>query len=128
MLTFSIPMLPNANTHRKTPLEIYSIYAGNKEIYCIFKTCYIFSVSFSAKFHLFHDFIFFCSNNPQVFYKPCPIIEIVSPGSIRVKIALSECTHNNTRTADWFFMKFDFREFYTKNIFIIHSFIGMCRM
>jgi hypothetical protein len=31
---------------KKTPLEINFIYLGNKEIYCIFKTCHIISVHF----------------------------------------------------------------------------------
>jgi len=46
-----------------TPLEIIFIYSGNKEIYCIFKTCCIIPVLFSTKCHLFHNLIFFCSNN-----------------------------------------------------------------
>ena len=36
------------NTRRETTLEIQFIYLGNKEIYCIFKTCCIISVSFST--------------------------------------------------------------------------------
>jgi hypothetical protein len=48
---------------KKTPLEIDIIYLGNKVIYWIFKTCCIISVLFYTKFFLFHNFIFFCSNN-----------------------------------------------------------------
>ena len=40
---------------------MYFIYLGNKDIYCIFKTCRIISVLFSTKCRLFHHFIFFCS-------------------------------------------------------------------
>jgi hypothetical protein len=52
---------------KKTHLEIHFMYLGNKEIYCIFKTCYIISVLFSTKCHLFDKLIFFCSNNTHVF-------------------------------------------------------------
>ena len=51
------------NTCRKTPLEINFMYLDKKEIYCIFKMCCIISVLFSTKCHLFHNFIFLCSNN-----------------------------------------------------------------
>ena len=42
-----------------TPLEIYFVYLGNKEIYCTFSTCCTVSVLFSTKCHLFQNFIFF---------------------------------------------------------------------
>jgi hypothetical protein len=44
-------------TDVKALLEINFIYLGIKEIYCILKTCYIVSVLFSTKCHLFHSFI-----------------------------------------------------------------------
>ena len=65
-LTFYRTAFP-ANTCRKIPIEIHFIYFANKEIYCIFKTFCISSVSFSTKCYLFHNFIFFCTNN--VFHK-----------------------------------------------------------
>jgi hypothetical protein len=43
------------------------IYLGNKEIYCIFKTCCIISVLFSAKCHLFHN-LAFCVQVTLIFY------------------------------------------------------------
>ena len=39
--TFTWPKFVYANTCKKPPLEINFIYSGNKEIYCIFKTCCI---------------------------------------------------------------------------------------
>jgi hypothetical protein len=66
-----IPALPYANLRRKTPLEIHFIYSSNKEIYCIFNMCCIISGVYSTKCHLFHDFVFFCSNNTHVSLKPC---------------------------------------------------------
>ena len=48
-------------TCEKTP-KIHFIYLGNKEVYCIFKTCCIMCVLVSTKCHLFHTFTFFCSN------------------------------------------------------------------
>jgi hypothetical protein len=39
------------------------IYFFNQYIYCILKTCCIVSYLFSTNNHLFHNFIFFCSNN-----------------------------------------------------------------
>jgi len=53
------------------PQEIYFIYLDKKEIYCTFKICCIISVLFSKIFCLFHNFIFSCSNNNNVFHKPC---------------------------------------------------------
>ena len=35
----------------------------NREIYCSFRTCSIISVLFTTEFHLFHNIIFFCSND-----------------------------------------------------------------
>jgi len=49
--------------HEKTPLEIHFKCVGIKEIYHIFMTCYVVSVLFSTKCHLFNNFIFFCSPN-----------------------------------------------------------------
>lgn len=74
-----MPTLPNSNAFLKIPLEIYSIYLVKKEIYCICKIYYKLSVSFSAKFRLFHYFFFFFSNNPHVFHKPYNETEIATP-------------------------------------------------
>jgi hypothetical protein len=67
ILTFKWPTFAYANAKQKTPLEVHFIYLGNKEIYWIFKSCYIISILFPTKCHLFDNFIFFCSNNTQVF-------------------------------------------------------------
>jgi len=61
-LTIKRPMIAYANAQKKIPLEIHYIYLGNKEIYCIFKTCCIISVLFSTKCWFFWNFIFFFSN------------------------------------------------------------------
>jgi hypothetical protein len=63
VLTFQTLAFTCASAYRKKSLEIHFIYLGNKEIYCIFKTCCIISVLFSTKCRLCHNFIFFCSNN-----------------------------------------------------------------
>jgi hypothetical protein len=55
-------MFPYANTCKNTPVEIYFIYLGNKEIYCIFKTSCIMSVLFSTKCHLFLQFYLYVFN------------------------------------------------------------------
>jgi len=67
----------------KTPIEIYLTYLGNKEIYCIFRTCCVISDLLSTQCSLLHNFIFFCSNNmflinyvPKFKYQP---------GRLRVK-------------------------------------------
>jgi hypothetical protein len=60
---FKWSMFTYVNTQNITPLEIHVIYLGNKENYCIFKTGCIISVLFSVKYHLFHNFIFLCSNH-----------------------------------------------------------------
>jgi len=60
-LTFKWPTFAYVNTHKKTP-EINFIYLGNKELYCIFKTCCIICF-ISSKCCLFHNLIFFCANN-----------------------------------------------------------------
>jgi len=62
---------------KKIPLEIYVMYTyfSNKDIYCIFKTCCMISILFSIKCAVFHNFIFFCSNN-MFFLKPCVKVEI----------------------------------------------------
>ena len=57
------PVFANVNTCRKTPLEIYFTYVGNKKIYCIFRTWCIISVLYSSKCHLFHNVTFFCWNH-----------------------------------------------------------------
>jgi len=51
LCVFQTPVLPNANMHKKTPLEILFIYLCNK-IYCILQTRV--SVLFDTKCHLFH--------------------------------------------------------------------------
>jgi len=38
--------------------HINLVFLGNKEVYCIFKTCSIITVVFSTKCHLLHNFIF----------------------------------------------------------------------
>jgi len=45
-----------------TNLEIHFIHSDNKKIYVIFKKCCI-TCFISTKCHLFHNFIFFWSNN-----------------------------------------------------------------
>jgi hypothetical protein len=62
-VNFWRPMFAYMNACRRTPLEIYFVYLGKQEIYCLFKTCFIISVLFSTKWHLFRDFIIFCSSN-----------------------------------------------------------------
>jgi hypothetical protein len=64
---------------RKTPLEIHFMYLGNKEIYCIFNTCCIISLLFSTKCSLFHNFIFFCSNNSFCYSSLCYLLLLYSP-------------------------------------------------
>jgi hypothetical protein len=59
---FNCTTLPNANTRRKTPLEIRFIYSGKNVIYLIFQHCCIISLIFQ-KFNSFHKYIFSCSNN-----------------------------------------------------------------
>jgi len=56
-------MFTYENAQNKTSLEIHSIYLGNKETYCIFKTSHTISLLFSTKYNLFHNFIFLFSNN-----------------------------------------------------------------
>jgi hypothetical protein len=62
-LTHQWPTFARANAQKKTPFEIHFICLGNKEIYCIFKTCCVVSVLLSRECRLFHNYIFFCSNN-----------------------------------------------------------------
>ena len=57
----------NPNFHS----QIHFKCLGNKEIYCIFKPCCIVCVLFSAKCHLFHNFILSFPDNTLVFHKPC---------------------------------------------------------
>jgi len=56
-------MFAYVNSCRRTTLDIHFVYLGKKEIYPIFKTCYVISVLFSTKWHFFLEFIFFCSRN-----------------------------------------------------------------
>jgi hypothetical protein len=65
-LTFKRSVFAYANYEsawKNMPLEFDFMYLGNKEIYCIFKTCSIISIIFSTKCHLFRNFIIFSSNN-----------------------------------------------------------------
>jgi hypothetical protein len=48
---------------KKPTPEVNFIYLSTNEIECIFKTCHIISILFSAKCHLHHKYIFFCLNN-----------------------------------------------------------------
>ena len=57
------PVSAYLNAHGKTPLEFYFIYFDNKEIYCILMINCLIYFTFSTKRHLFHNFMFFCSNN-----------------------------------------------------------------
>jgi hypothetical protein len=74
------------NTYRKIALEINCIYLGNKEIYCIFKTCCIISVLFSTKCCLFHNFIFSCSK--ITFFINHAINFSTHPTRIKVKVGV----------------------------------------
>jgi hypothetical protein len=65
------PALLYTTVHRKTLPEIHFIHLCKNKIYYIFKTCCIISGLYSAKCHLFHNFICFCSNNTHVSHKPC---------------------------------------------------------
>ena len=69
LLTFSQPADYIQYANRNTPLEIHFMYLGNKEFHCIFKTCCIISGLLSTRYHLFNNFIFFCSYNIHVFHK-----------------------------------------------------------
>ena len=53
-------------THVGKQLEIHFMYLGNEDIYCILKT-WPYSVLFYTTCHLFHNFIFFHSNNTHIF-------------------------------------------------------------
>jgi hypothetical protein len=46
LITFERPVFAYMNSPRRTPLEMYFVYLGNKEIYCIFKTCCMITVLF----------------------------------------------------------------------------------
>jgi hypothetical protein len=54
------PMFTRVNAHKKTLIGIYFIYLGNKEIYCIFKTCCIMA------FVLPQNAIYFINLSPHV--------------------------------------------------------------
>jgi hypothetical protein len=73
-LNFKQPVFAYTSECMKQKLQIYFIYLGGKEIYCIFKTCHIISVLPSTKCHLCHNFIFFFCSNVHVFHKPCTAI------------------------------------------------------
>jgi len=49
--------------HANTPLEIQFMYLGQREIYCIFKTCYIISVLFEKK-----NAVYFIPKNTHLFH------------------------------------------------------------
>jgi hypothetical protein len=58
----------------KVPVFLcHPVYFGSNEIHCIFKTCCIISVFISTKCRSFHNFIYLCSNNTQVYHKPCKV-------------------------------------------------------
>jgi hypothetical protein len=57
------PVFAYVKAWRTIPLEIHFIYLGNKEVYFIFKTCWILSVVFPTKCYLLHNFILFCSDD-----------------------------------------------------------------
>ena len=91
------------NACRKTPLPIHFMYLGNKEINCIFKTCCTTFVSFSTKCSLNHIYIFFCSNNTQVFHKSCTEIQISTP--IRIKVNSAHAETNPVHDQSMFYTK-----------------------
>jgi hypothetical protein len=84
-LTVKGPTFAYANTCKKAPLQIY---LGNKEIYCIFKTCCIISVLFPTKCRLFHNFIFFSSNNTIFIYHALKFK--YQPGHLKVKFHVGD--------------------------------------
>jgi hypothetical protein len=67
-------------THKKTCF----MYLGNNKIYCIFKTFCIICDLFSTKCRLFHNFIFFCSNN-TIFINHVLKLKY-QPGYLRLKV------------------------------------------
>jgi len=65
-----------ANAGKENTLQIHFICLGNKEIYSIFRVWSTISILLSTELCLFHNLIFFCSNNTHVFHKPCTTISI----------------------------------------------------
>jgi hypothetical protein len=63
--------------HFKNILGINFKYGNNKKIYYILKTCYVISVSFSTKCHLFHNFIYGFISVIYVFLLLCLCILIL---------------------------------------------------
>ena len=74
-------------TRRKTPLETDFIYLGNKEIYCIFKTCCM--ISFIIHKMSFINYIFFCSNNTNVFLQT--LGQNLNTHPVRLKVKEATC-------------------------------------
>jgi hypothetical protein len=62
-LTVQRPVFSYVNTGWKICLEVNFMYLCKEETYCFCKTCHIISVLFDTKCCLFHNFVFFCSNN-----------------------------------------------------------------
>lgn len=75
-LTFERFLFMYLNTCKKNAPKINFVYSGNKEIYCIFRTCCIISVLVSKECHLFHNFTFslwtcfFINHVPEFKYQP----------------------------------------------------------
>ena len=84
MLTFERPVFAYVNICNKITPEIQFIYLGNMEMYCIFKTSCVISCLFSTKCCLFHNFIFFYSNN--IFFINHVLKFKYLPHSIKVNI------------------------------------------
>ena len=74
-LTTKWSMSVYTKTHYKTPFEIQFLYFGQREIYCIFKTCCIISVSFAQKM-LFISYFYLqmFQNNTHLFTGHVPIL------------------------------------------------------
>ena len=75
ILVCSMNLLYDLHSHmwmheKKNACRNLFSYVGKEEIYCIFKTFCIFSVSVSTKFLLFRSLLIFCSN-VIFFYEPC---------------------------------------------------------
>ena len=85
LLTFIQPMFTYANAgKKKTPIQIHFICLGKNKIYCNFGMWSTISVSVFIKWCLFHNFIFFCSNNTNVFHKSCALKFKYKPSSLRL--------------------------------------------
>jgi hypothetical protein len=91
------------NTHKN--ILICFIYL-EREVSCIFKACYIISVLFSTKYHLFCNFIFFCSNNmflinhmPKLKYQPgylkVNLLFTYTKSEMHILLLMSENTVNS---------------------------------